>query len=576
MHVFALRFASHHWTPSLTWVVAGGITLLLIAAVWLVSILGMWAYPSQRVAPLASVNEMHLGGSEYSQAVADMEARELGRHRMELVIGDKAHHATLNDMGIRVDAEASVAAVLSRQRQARDTLRSWKFWQPRSLPLVLELDDDKFDDFYETKLAEYHGEPADARLVIGEGRARIRAGETSWRIDREGLERKLLRSAARLEEQITVRVSPRRPEVTAKHLEPLRTEAQQWLDRGLVLEQGDETHPVSSRRLGEWITVIRNGEELDLTLDKDQVRAHIKTLAEDIDEPPEPDRRIVEDGDVIGREEGEPGRKVHVTKSTEAIVSALESGEATATLHVHRLEPGTEDSHTYTATTKGMEALLGHFAASYGGEYGLVLRTMNGKIRASHNGSRRFVTASTYKMYLAYAAYTEIENGNLSSDRDIGPGTVGYCLKRMILYSTNPCATALGDTIGWKRIDALLNEAGFHQTTLNNHKPNQVNKYTTAEDAARFMQRLRAGKLLNEHHTHRLLGHLRNQIYRSGIPAGSSGTVANKIGFLQGYLHDVGVVENGGSGYVLAIYSYGGQWWQFKQLARDVQNVLTP
>lgn len=574
MHVYALRFASHHRTPSLTWVIGLGITFLLLVAIWSLSIISMWVYPAQRMAPLANINGIHIGGSGYQQAVTDLEAEELDSHPVTLVIGEETHQADLQTMGIEVDIEASVTKAIARQRQARDNIRPGEFWGPRSFPLVVEMDETAFEEFYENELAEYHGDPADARLVIANNKARIRPGETSWRIDKDALRRNILHSAEKLKDQVSIQVNRQQPEVTAEELRPLRVKAQRWLDRGITLKHENGTHPISPSRLGRWITIAKEDGSPELTVDRKQIRAHIKKLAKSINKEPEPVGRVLEDGEVVERQEGKPGRKVKVAESADAVVSALQSGDATAVLEIRTLNPGTRESHTYTATTRGMEALLANFASSYGGEYGLAVRTLNGDIRASYNGNKRFITASTYKMYLAFAAYTEIERGNLNSSRNIGPGKVGYCLKRMILYSTNPCAIALGDAIGWKRIDAILNEAGFHQTTLNNHKPGRINKYTTAKDAALFMQRLRAGELMNEFHTQRLLDHLRNQIYRSGIPAGSTGSVANKIGFLEGYLHDVGVVEGGGRDYVLAIYSYGGQWWQFKKLAQQVQSVL--
>lgn len=574
MHVYALRFASHHRTPSLTWVIGLGITFLLLAAIWLLSIVSMWVYPAQRMAPLANINGIHVGGSGYQQTVTDLEAEELDSHPLTLVIGEETHQADLQTVGVEVDIDASVTKALARQRQARDNIRPGDFWGPESSPMVVEVDEAAFEEFYENELAEYHGDPADARLIIANSKARIRPGKTSWRIDKDALRRNVLRSAERLEDRVSVQVNRQQPEVTAEELRPLRVKAQRWLDRGITLEHENDTHPVSISQLGKWITVVKKDNSPELTVDRKQVHAHIKKLAEDINKEPEPARRVLEDGEVVEQEEGEPGRTVEVEKSVNAVVSALESGDTTAVLAIRTLGPGSRDSRSYTPTSQGLGVLLADFASSYGGEYGLVVRTMDGNIRASYNGNKRFITASTYKMYLAFAAYTEIERGNLNSSRNIGPGKVGHCLKRMILYSTNPCAIALGDAIGWKRVDSVLHEAGFHQTTLNNHKPGRVNKYTTAKDAAMFMQRLRSGELMNEFHTQRLLDHLRNQIYRSGIPAGSSGSVANKIGFLEGYLHDVGVVEGEGRDYVLVIYSHGGQWWQFKKLAGQVQNVI--
>jgi beta-lactamase class A len=573
---FASHFASHPWTPSLTWVVGIGITILIAITVWSLSVVAMWAYPSGRLAPMASVNGTHLGVDDSSRAIAKLDSRELSEHQMTLVISDETHQTTLKNAGIRVAVEATVDKLLTAQQQAKGNLRPWKFWRPRSASLVVNIDDKTFQEFYNSELAQYHKKPVDARLEVKQGNVHIRGGEITWRIDKEALKRDMRRAAAGLDKQVSVAAQQRTPEVKAAELEPLRAEAQQWLDRGFALTYAGETYPIPTSKLAASIMVSKKEKAPQLAINRKPLHQFIKKIAKkDINTDPTPARRILENGQVTRREEGEPGKEVKLSKTLDAVATGLKEGKTTAGLRVRNIKPGTQTTHTYTGTSEGLRALLVNFADSHGGEYGLELRTLNGDIHATYNADKRFVAASTYKMYLAYAAYTEIENDNLAMDKETEEGTVRFCLRKMILYSTNPCAHALGRVIGWKRVDSLLNEAGFGATTLNNHRSSQVNKYTTASDAAMFMRRLRAGALLNGKHTRQLLDRLRSQIFRSGIPSGSSGTVANKVGFFQGYLHDVGIVEGPGRNYVLAIYSYGGQWWEYRQLAQKVENVLT-
>ena len=62
-------------------------------------------------------------------------------------------------------------------------------------------------------------------------------------------------------------------------------------------------------------------------------------------------------------------------------------------------------------------------------------------MNAEVNGDRDFVTASTFKVFLAYAVMHKVETGELSMDSQTDMGlTARSCIEEMILRSTNACA----------------------------------------------------------------------------------------------------------------------------------------
>lgn len=68
---------------------------------------------------------------------------------------------------------------------------------------------------------------------------------------------------------------------------------------------------------------------------------------------------------------------------------------------------------------------------------------------------------------------------------------------------------------------------------------------------------------------------MKRQIYRSGIPAGSHGAaVADKVGFLDGYLHDAGIVYSPKATYALVIMSSGSSWSNISDLADAVYEFM--
>ncbi len=114
-----------------------------------------------------------------------------------------------------------------------------------------------------------------------------------------------------------------------------------------------------------------------------------------------------------------------------------------------------------------LEQLVSHFAHQSGGSHGLYVIDFSNNAQASHDSSRQFVSASLYKLFVAYAVLDAIDAGNLvfgDTMQDTN-NTVEYCLDIMITLSDNACAIALGNLVGWREIDDRLHEEGYHDTT---------------------------------------------------------------------------------------------------------------
>jgi beta-lactamase class A len=60
-------------------------------------------------------------------------------------------------------------------------------------------------------------------------------------------------------------------------------------------------------------------------------------------------------------------------------------------------------------------------------------------------------------------------------------------------------------------------------------------------------------------------------VYRQGIPAGASGAVADKVGFIDALLHDSAIVYSPSGTYVLAIMTDGSSWANIAQLTREIE-----
>ncbi len=203
------------------------------------------------------------------------------------------------------------------------------------------------------------------------------------------------------------------------------------------------------------------------------------------------------------------------------------------------------------ASTADLKAILDPLAAANGTNVGVVVTDLSNGASTSANADQPFVSASLYKLFVAYAMYKKIDSGSITQDQSLTaagmPTTVGDCLNRMITLSDNDCGVALGDLVGWASLDTLLTSEGYTQTMLNNYDARgnvSGDKMTSAHDVAQLLTKLYGGTLLSQVSTDAFLGLLKAQTINDRLPTGlPTGTViAHKTGDLYGYLHDAGII----------------------------------
>jgi beta-lactamase class A len=225
---------------------------------------------------------------------------------------------------------------------------------------------------------------------------------------------------------------------------------------------------------------------------------------------------------------------------------------------------------SYTRTSKGLQALINDWVKNHKGSYNIAMRTTAGDISASYNAGGKIYPASIYKLFVADVAYTKAANGQLDLNTPTSTGqTIDGCIELMIVRSDNNCAYAVGDAIGWDANNGFLASQGFGSTTLKQHVWT-----TNANDILNLLLKLQNGSLIDANYTSALLSKMSRQIYRSGIPAGSAGAVADKVGFVDNYNHDAGIVYHPNGTYALVIMTTNSNFSNIADLARQISNVM--
>ena len=212
------------------------------------------------------------------------------------------------------------------------------------------------------------------------------------------------------------------------------------------------------------------------------------------------------------------------------------------------------------------------YAADHPGVFGVSMVELSGQNRrANYNETKVFTTASTYKLFVAYSTLKRVESGTWNwTDANIAGGrNLSTCFDDMIVKSDNACAEALLTKIGFSTITSEAREIGCTSTTF----LNKDGIKTTPADLSLFLAQLRMGQILTQQTSRdRLLDAMARNVYRKGIPAGLSGiTVADKVGFMDGLLHDASIVYSPTGNYVLVIMTDGSSWSAIADLAAKIQ-----
>lgn len=272
----------------------------------------------------------------------------------------------------------------------------------------------------------------------------------------------------------------------------------------------------------------------------------------------------------ISRVNGAPGQVLDSAATIEVLNAWINSGEGKPEAKVKPVAPSAVYTRTYTPTDEGMAALIEQFAKDKGGSWGVSFMSLDGNPRnASYQGSKAFRTASTYKLFVAYGALKRIESGQWNWSMQVHGGRdMAKCLDDMIVKSDNPCGEVLLDKIGFKTLTSELKAIGLTGSSFTCACGFPV---TTANDLVRFNGALHAGQLLNAENTNKLLGMMKRNIYRQGIPKGASGQTADKVGFLEGFLHDAAIVYSPRGTYALTILTEGSSWANMAELTRKIE-----
>ena len=223
-------------------------------------------------------------------------------------------------------------------------------------------------------------------------------------------------------------------------------------------------------------------------------------------------------------------------------------------------------------TAQASAALAGVFS---GARYSVsVVDLSNAGTLVDIDSSQVFASASTYKLFVAHSMVTAVELGEMTWDSPLNGMTLQQCLTTMIVDSDNECPKAWlmrDNGAGYDKVTQQANALGAKNTTLH-----YLDVRTTSADLALILTKLYRGEIWNDDDRDMVIGLMKRQQYRSGIPAGigGNGTVADKVGFRDSYLHDAGIVYSGKGDYAFVIMTSGSSWTAIANASAALYQLL--
>ncbi len=272
----------------------------------------------------------------------------------------------------------------------------------------------------------------------------------------------------------------------------------------------------------------------------------------------------------ISRVDGTNGRTLDVATTIASLNAWLADGSKKVVAGTKVVAPTVSYTRTYTPTDTGINALIAQFAESHPGTYGVSFAELDGKKRhAAYRADTVYRTASTYKLFVAYGLLKRVESGAWHwTDQIQGGRDLTKCLDDMIVKSDNPCGETMLEKIGYKTLTNEIRAIGLAKSSFVNNFPE-----TTASDLTTFVGALQSGQLLNASNTNTLLAAMKRNVYRQGIPAGATGAVADKVGFLDAFLHDAAIVYSPSGMYALTIMTESSSWANIAELTRQIEKL---
>lgn len=539
-----------------------------LAAFSVLTIIAQLAYPAGRVLPFVTVEGASLQAKTTTQAARLLDNRYKDA-KVAVKTEDKTFTRSYAEIGIDADTwNTSRSAARYTFAQRLIPFSSVYIMLRRDTPMQVKTDDDRLTYFTQEVQKEGLVPAVNADITVKGTEVSLVPAKKSKEYPAKTVEANIRRAAFKPVTDVKVTPVNNSPERTDDEVKSVLGDAQRAVNTQLSLKVGEEKIKVEKATIGSWLDFIEEPKtkKLELTLKADAVTKYLDTIQSKVYKAPGTTHIQIIDGREANRTEGAPGQGIDTAKTIASLDETLKKGEETTlTVPIAALPAKIVYDKQYSNSDAGLAAMLKDLAATNG--FGISVMELTGR-SGNVNGSKSFTAASTYKLYVAYAVIKQIEAAQMAWTDPINGQTVASCFDAMIVKSDNPCGVALGQRIGWQKIEDMVHGLGMTNTQMT---PKLT---TTANDLALFLYKLQNGSLVGAGDQARLLDAMKRQIYRAGIPAGTGLPVADKVGFIDDVIHDAAIVYSARGPYVMVIMTSNSSWGSIASASKQIEAFL--
>lgn len=546
----------------------------VIVALVIVSI-GQLLYPRDHLVPFAVIDSVTVGGWAEKDATWELD-RRLARQPISITIKETNQtYRTIKpqDIGLVASNQSRVEAA-SYPLWARLIPSSLLWYQAlySNPPPQYKRDEVKLSAFVRSALGDCKLAPKDASIRFSDDELQLVPAAAGGSCEKGEVVAGLNQVAPTVVHpaSLAIEATIKKPKVSDETAKTLIKKLEANSKNGIMIAIGDDKKTISQKEIVSWLTFTPKGNALVVGINQDVSGAYLtKNITPLVTVPAGTTTVTTRDFTELSRKNGKAGRTLDSTATQTSLLDVLEGKVAEAKVATQSVKPKVSYTRSYTKTSTGISAMLTHYSQDNVGVFGVSFVELGGERRsAQYNQDRIFTTASTYKLFVAFSTLKHVDSGTYKwSDKVVDGRNLSTCFDDMIVKSDNPCAEALLEKIGRKQLDEDLRSIGLTSSTFR-AKSNQ----TTASELATFLTKLQNSDLpIKSASRGRLLGAMKRQIHRQGIPAGTNAAVADKVGFLNGLLHDAAIVYSPQGNYVLVILSDNSTWANIAELTKKIE-----
>lgn len=569
-HLTLLELMKTHWKIALY------ITLGVLAAIIIVQ----FVYPRDRMVPYAHVDGIDVGHWHKDDVIWQLD-NEYNRIKQPIYFGsNKEPHVevSLDEIGLSVSNKKRISgAVYPWYFRLIPSSVLWYHYVDSDKGPTYTVDNKKQQAFIEDIAGKNcHVSPVNASLKVDKDKLTLVPAIPGGECEISQVKEVISQSKPRLDADTSVRipVTEKKAEITDKVASDVAKEIMSRVGESVDLKVADKVVNIPATDLYSWLIFSTSDESLTADVEVKKAKSFFdKNIIPLVYRPAGTTKITTRDFLEIDRSNGARGQTLDRQSTAESLTEFINTGEE-PNIKIASTTPKVEYKRIYTSSNAGLSALMTNFSNSHKGTYGVAMYELSGKRRHAHyNGNKSFVTASTYKLFVAYSTIKRVDDGKWKwSDKNIANGrNRGQCFDDMIIKSDNPCAENLLKAVGYTTITEEMHALGLNDTSfISDNTP-----HSTALDEAQFLAQLYTGQLpISDSGRTKLLSAMKQQVFRQGIPAGiSDGSVAGKVGFLWGLLHDASIVYSPKGDYVLVILTDNSSWSNIADLTREIEKL---